>query len=143
MIKLSPGLFALSLMVIACGGGKYERSEISASAGVAPDVEPSPATMPFPAASGIASSSSKPVIYDYPGGTQQIGATPAATVSGGAGTTSPALSTSATSGRTYTVRHGDTLWRIANNHGVSVSDLQRANGLSDSIIKPGQVLRIP
>lgn len=44
---------------------------------------------------------------------------------------------------TYRVRRGDSLWEIARRHGTSARDLQRANGLRSSRIKPGQVLRIP
>lgn len=43
----------------------------------------------------------------------------------------------------YTVRRGDTLWRIAQNHGVSVTRLKAANAIRSSRIKPGQVLSIP
>ena len=43
----------------------------------------------------------------------------------------------------YKVRSGDSLWQIANAHGVSLKDLQRWNGLnSRSTLKPGQVLQI-
>ena len=44
----------------------------------------------------------------------------------------------------HTVRGGDTVWRIAAAHGVSVDAVLRANGLSrSSIIYPGQRLAIP
>lgn len=49
---------------------------------------------------------------------------------------------SAGDGRTYTVKSGDTLDRIARNAGVSVDDLQAWNTLAGSRIVPGQVLRI-
>ena len=44
---------------------------------------------------------------------------------------------------THTVRSGDTLYDIALAHGVTVTALRRANGLSNSRIYPGKVLRIP
>jgi LysM repeat protein len=45
---------------------------------------------------------------------------------------------------TYTVRSGDSLSAIAQIYGLDVSDLARANRLSeDSILQTGQVLRIP
>ncbi|MBO6573969.1 MAG: LysM peptidoglycan-binding domain-containing protein [Rhodothermales bacterium] len=44
--------------------------------------------------------------------------------------------------RTYTVRAGDTLYRIALNHNMSVEELQRLNGMDGTIIKVGQVLRL-
>lgn len=43
----------------------------------------------------------------------------------------------------YRVRRGDNLWAIAQRHGTSPRQIQRANGLSSSRIKPGQVLTIP
>lgn len=43
----------------------------------------------------------------------------------------------------YTVSSGDTLNRVAFKHGVTVSALQAANGLSNSNIRIGQRLRIP
>lgn len=44
----------------------------------------------------------------------------------------------------YTVQRGDTLGRIAKEHGVSVSDLVKANNISNpNLIYPGQVLTIP
>lgn len=44
---------------------------------------------------------------------------------------------------TYVVQPGDTLFRIALNHGTTVSALRVANGLRSNVIYPGQVLRIP
>lgn len=43
----------------------------------------------------------------------------------------------------YVVRAGDTLGVIAARSGVSVASLQAANGLSGSVIRVGQTLRIP
>lgn len=48
-----------------------------------------------------------------------------------------------TSLASYRVRRGDSLWEIARRHGTSTESIQRANGLTGSRIKPGQVLRIP
>jgi LysM repeat protein len=41
------------------------------------------------------------------------------------------------------VRRGDTLYDIARRYGVSLDELKRRNGLSGSLIKPGDVLLMP
>jgi len=43
----------------------------------------------------------------------------------------------------YTVKQGDTLYRIANLYGVTVNDLIEANGLKSNILSLGQQLIIP
>ena len=46
--------------------------------------------------------------------------------------------------KTYTVRKGDTLSRIASRHGISLSKLKKANGIrSNNKLKVGTKLRIP
>ncbi len=66
----------------------------------------------------------------YPGNTLTVPASGAST--GGIGKAT-----------TYRVRKGDTLYDIAREFGVSVNELRRINGLSNSRIYPGDVLRIP
>ena len=43
----------------------------------------------------------------------------------------------------HVVRRGDSLDRIARRHGTTVGALRRANGLTSSLIHPGQSLRVP
>lgn len=44
----------------------------------------------------------------------------------------------------YKVKSGDSLYSIAHKYpGVSIQDIKKANNLSDSSIKPGQLLKIP
>ena len=43
----------------------------------------------------------------------------------------------------YTVQKGDTLGGIALIHGISVSDLKRANNLTSDVIRVGQKLQVP
>lgn len=44
----------------------------------------------------------------------------------------------------YTVKSGDTLWKIANKYGTSVSALVSLNGIKDpDKIKTGQRIQIP
>jgi LysM repeat protein len=45
--------------------------------------------------------------------------------------------------RYHTVTPKQTLWAISQKYGISVAALQRANGLSGTLIRPGQSLRIP
>ena len=44
---------------------------------------------------------------------------------------------------TYTVKRGDSLWKIANDYNVSVSDLISFNNLSNPTLTIGQTLLIP
>ena len=43
----------------------------------------------------------------------------------------------------YRVKNGDTLWKIAEEHGVSISELKRHNKLSSNTIYTGRWLKIP
>ena len=43
----------------------------------------------------------------------------------------------------YVVKQGDTLWRIATNHSLSVSELCKLNGIKESdVIRPGDRLKV-
>jgi hypothetical protein len=46
-----------------------------------------------------------------------------------------------TAARTYTVRKGDNLNRLAESHGTSAKALMRKNGLKKSALQPGQKIR--
>ena len=68
-------------------------------------------------------------------------------LSGGSGFSGGSAMSSAApaaSGNTYTVKAGDTLYRIAKNHGVNVNELMRVNGISDPRqLAVGRTLQIP
>ena len=43
----------------------------------------------------------------------------------------------------YTVKSGDSLWSIAKKYNISVEDLKEENGLTNSLLTIGDVLKIP
>ena len=61
----------------------------------------------------------------------------------GNSSSSTSTSTTSSSAGTHTVVSGDTLGRIASQHGTSVSALMSENGLSSTWIYPGDQLTIP
>lgn len=44
---------------------------------------------------------------------------------------------------THTVKPGETLWRVAHNHGTDVETVRRLNGLKGNTVKVGQTLKLP
>lgn len=46
------------------------------------------------------------------------------------------------SGKTYTVKAGDSVWGIANRNGISMAQLIKANNIKNNFIYPGQVLKL-
>ena len=50
--------------------------------------------------------------------------------------------TSAKKPSTYSVKSGDTLWKISTNHGLSVAQLKTYNHLTSDMLNVGQVLRL-
>ena len=46
-------------------------------------------------------------------------------------------------GNTYTVKSGDSLWKIANLYGTTVNELKSLNSLTTNNLSIGQILRLP
>lgn len=57
--------------------------------------------------------------------------------------TSPKAPTSSGASTNYTVKMGDTLTKIAREHGVTVAAIKSANGMKSDLITGGQTLKIP
>ena len=58
--------------------------------------------------------------------------------------TTPVAAPTQSGARTYVVRKGDSLWKIAKSQSVSIGDLARANSLTKtSALKVGQKLQVP
>lgn len=54
------------------------------------------------------------------------------------------LPTAGASGQTYTIKSGDTLWKIAQAYGVPLTSLETANpGIYPTNLQPGQTLQVP
>ena len=47
------------------------------------------------------------------------------------------------SGKTYTVKSGDSLWNIVKKFGVSVEEIKALNNLNNNLLSVGQILKIP
>lgn len=56
--------------------------------------------------------------------------------------TAPTTPSTPSASGTYVVKAGEGLYRIATNHGISLSQLKALNGLTSDLIHPGQVLNV-
>ena len=55
-------------------------------------------------------------------------------------TQKPTTTSTITADKSYTVKAGDSVWKIAHNHGISMDDLVKWNNISNFTIHPGEVL---
>ncbi|MFQ3671914.1 MAG: LysM peptidoglycan-binding domain-containing protein [Verrucomicrobiia bacterium] len=84
-------------------------------------------------------SSPNQTIYDPP-------SAPAWTGGGGYTYEQPVTSTPSEPvmpGGDYTVKSGDSLWRIARDHNTTVAKIKELNELTSDVIRPGQIIKIP
>ena len=68
---------------------------------------------------------------------------PVTAVATAAAPTAPVTAAPAVGGNSYTVKSGDSLWKIAKANNVSVSALKQANNLTSDALKVNQKLTIP
>jgi LysM repeat protein len=70
---------------------------------------------------------------------------PTSVAAAGTGSTPPtgAAATAATGQKTYKVKSGDTLTKIARIHGITVNQLRAANNMKTMQVQAGKVLKIP
>jgi LysM repeat protein len=105
---------------------------------------PGPTGTPGASASAIVAGSPTPGATVAPTPTTPRPSATAAPSPAATATPRPTAKPSPSTGRTYTVKPGDTLSSIAARFGTTVKALQKLNGIADpSLIHPGQVLKIP
>jgi|GEM_PF-5029810 len=85
-----------------------------------PDMPPPPSTPP-------------PAAYNYEPATAN------GLVGADAGVTTEPLTASGD----YTVKPGDSLWKIARDHNTSVAKITALNGFTNDVIRAGQVIKLP
>ena len=77
-------------------------------------------------------------------GTRQAVAATAQDATDAPVTTTPESTSPLAAGKTYMVKAGDTVTRIASSVGVAIPELEKANGLiSNSVLQVGQILKVP
>lgn len=60
----------------------------------------------------------------------------------GTPTTKPGTTKSSPAKGSYTVQAGDSVWKISQKFGMTMSDLVKMNGIKNNFIVPGQVLKV-
>ena len=137
-MKVSKVVLVVAALHVLVIGGIFVFEGCSRSQSKTPDMamdESQPGEKPADTAAATTASASAPVAQTLPS------ATMTAPVSPSAATAASPLEPAA---RTYVVKKGDSLWKIAKAEGVSHADVMKANNLSkNSVLKIGQKLQIP
>jgi LysM repeat protein len=145
------GLWALALLCAGCATTENTSSHSPSSrrqAGQPPAAATGTAQSSAPASQTSRYGHPGEAIYDFPPGgydayqrQKQAAAQPPSPPPAPVLPPPPGVPSSGS--RTYTVQPGDSLWSIAQKHGVKVDQIRAANSLPANIIKPGQKLAIP
>jgi hypothetical protein len=138
------GLMVLAFLVLviartsppSTSGTPASADPAVAGASGSPGVDASGSASPIPSATPTPT----PTLGVVPSGSPSPAATPAPTAVASA---RPGASASPSGSTRYRVRAGDTLSSIAARFDVSVKRLKALNGLTDNVIRVGQVLIIP
>jgi LysM repeat protein len=137
---LLAGLMVAAFLVIAIAGTTPSGAEAPGASLEAAVVVSAPALL----APASATASPVPTLSPVPSPSARVAASPSPSRAVASPTpVAPASPSPLAPTDTYRVRGGDTLSSIAIDHGISVRQLRKANGLDGNMIRPGQELVIP
>lgn len=71
-----------------------------------------------------------------------VGTTTKPTTPTNTNNSSNSFNATTTTAKTYTVKAGDSVWLIANNHGITIDQLRNWNNLKSDLIHPNQTLKV-
>ncbi|HPI99903.1 MAG TPA: LysM peptidoglycan-binding domain-containing protein, partial [Enterococcus sp.] len=81
--------------------------------------------------------------FIYPGQTLTVAKSGSSSANQSSQSSKPATPNKNTGSQgTYTVQSGDSVWLVANKHGMTMDELIRLNGIQNNFIYPGQTLTV-